>query len=72
MMDGLMKFPRQTARCNFIPTPAPTSIPHPPLYLETSADSNQADEGATLRTRKFQTNRLLNRKQFVCRNLLCG
>jgi len=35
------------------------------FFSTVPADFLQADEGAALRTRKFQTNRLLNRKQFV-------
>ena len=37
---------------------------HHPLFPCAVANL-QADEGVTLRTRKFITNRLLNRKQFV-------
>src|SRR5271154_1045496 len=37
---------------------------YPPRSSRADADC-QSDEGATLRTRKFITNRLLNRKQFV-------
>ena len=41
---------------------ATRTSPALPLFLPLTF---QSDEGATLRTRKFITNRLLNRKQFV-------
>ena len=63
--DGWIdEIPRRKLRKKFTPPPLSLSL------FRTIANPFQADDGATLRTRKFITNRLLNRKQFVSPSIL--